>query len=148
LIVIACLSSGKFFMFQSFIRNHWIKWNFPPWYNWNIVENGIKYHNPNPSNGIMLLGWYSTFCVVFFPLSNSTWLPWLIMLSDWWKIQIFEILWNLIFCKVYVFVSVYYKFDWNENLISGVMVNMITSCVQASVMSNKRLLNWYLSLLL
>jgi hypothetical protein len=24
--------------------------NWPPWYNWNIVESGIKHHNPNPNN--------------------------------------------------------------------------------------------------
>jgi hypothetical protein len=23
------------------------QWNWPPWYSWNIVESGIKHHNPN-----------------------------------------------------------------------------------------------------
>jgi hypothetical protein len=22
--------------------------NWPPWYNWNIVESDVKHHNPNP----------------------------------------------------------------------------------------------------
>jgi hypothetical protein len=26
----------------------WVLW-FPPWYNWNIVESGVKYLNPHPS---------------------------------------------------------------------------------------------------
>jgi hypothetical protein len=26
------------------------QYNWPPRYNWNIVENGIKYHNPLPLN--------------------------------------------------------------------------------------------------
>ena len=25
------------------------QYNWPPRYNWNIVENGIKYHKPNPT---------------------------------------------------------------------------------------------------
>jgi len=24
--------------------------NWPPRYNWNIVESGVKYHNSNPNN--------------------------------------------------------------------------------------------------
>ena len=27
----------------------------PPRYNWNIVENGIKHHNPNPLKYIAML---------------------------------------------------------------------------------------------
>jgi hypothetical protein len=27
------------------------QYNWPPWYNWNIVENGIKHHGPPQNNG-------------------------------------------------------------------------------------------------
>jgi len=30
--------------FSSFLH----QWNWQPRYNWNIVDNGIKHHNPNP----------------------------------------------------------------------------------------------------
>jgi len=26
---------------------------WPPWYNWNIVESGVKHHNPNPLNSLI-----------------------------------------------------------------------------------------------
>jgi hypothetical protein len=25
------------------------QYNWPPWYDWNIVESGVKHYNPNPS---------------------------------------------------------------------------------------------------
>ena len=31
------------------------QWNWPPRYNWNIVERGVKHHNPNP----LLVDYYS-----------------------------------------------------------------------------------------
>ena len=30
---------------SEFLR---VLWFPPPWYNWNIVESGVKHHNPNP----------------------------------------------------------------------------------------------------
>ena len=30
------------------------QYNWPPWYNWNIVESGIKYHKQNP---ITIVAW-------------------------------------------------------------------------------------------
>jgi hypothetical protein len=28
------------------LLDYWLK--LPPWYNWNIVESGIKHHSPYP----------------------------------------------------------------------------------------------------
>ena len=32
----------------GFLRELWFSPPIKPWYNWNIVESGIKYHNPTP----------------------------------------------------------------------------------------------------
>ena len=38
--------------------------NWPPWYNWNYVQSGVKHHNPNPSivdgNMRLVLIWLCT----------------------------------------------------------------------------------------
>ena len=35
------------------------QWNWPPWYNWNIVESGVKHPNPNSKSylGITIQGY-------------------------------------------------------------------------------------------
>ena len=38
-------------VFSSFLHQQ----NWLPWYNWNIVESGIKHHNPNPNNVVSYL---------------------------------------------------------------------------------------------
>ena len=35
---------GSFLRYSGFLNQY----NWPPWYTWNIVESGIKHHNPNP----------------------------------------------------------------------------------------------------
>ena len=43
----------------NYLCNQWLSpltlW--PPWYNWSIVESGIKHHNPNPRYGIPYFEW-------------------------------------------------------------------------------------------
>jgi hypothetical protein len=34
-----------FSVYSGFLHQY----NWPPWYNWNIVESGIKHHNHNPN---------------------------------------------------------------------------------------------------
>jgi hypothetical protein len=36
-------------VFSGFLH----QWNRPPQYNWNIVESGIKHHNPSPSLALL-----------------------------------------------------------------------------------------------
>jgi hypothetical protein len=42
--LVTCVRSVVFSGYSGFL--HWKYW--PPWYNGNIVESGIKHHNPNP----------------------------------------------------------------------------------------------------
>ena len=41
--------------------------NWQPWYNWNIVESGVKHHNPNPlgrrGHDSMLVGFTTTYVI-------------------------------------------------------------------------------------
>ena len=39
------LATGRFFFSGSFGFLH--QWNWLPWYNWNIVESGIRHHQTN-----------------------------------------------------------------------------------------------------
>ena len=36
---------GRWFYLGTLVSH---QQNWPPWYNWNIVESGAKHHNPNP----------------------------------------------------------------------------------------------------
>jgi hypothetical protein len=40
---VTCDSSVVFFGHSRFFH----QWNWQPWYSWNIVENGVKHHNPH-----------------------------------------------------------------------------------------------------
>ena len=46
------------------------RYTWPPWYNWNIVESGVKHHNPN--HLFFCLKWN----VIYFRLHKSLWLLW------------------------------------------------------------------------
>jgi len=41
---VTCDRSVVFYRYSSFLHQQ----NWPPQYNRNIIESGIKYHNPNP----------------------------------------------------------------------------------------------------
>jgi hypothetical protein len=43
--------SGPFFRHSGFLHQQ----NWPPWYNWNIAESGIKHHNHTLTNILKLL---------------------------------------------------------------------------------------------
>jgi hypothetical protein len=35
--------------YNSFVHYFWPYYrDLQPWYNWNVVESGVKHHNPNP----------------------------------------------------------------------------------------------------
>jgi hypothetical protein len=43
---VTCDRSVVFSGYFGFIQN------WPPWYTWNIVESGVKHHNPNPYTAV------------------------------------------------------------------------------------------------
>ena len=61
--------SVVFSEYSSFL--HQLNW--PPRYNWNIVESGIKHHNPNPNSIFILI--YPGFleCSGYFEVKS--WVP-------------------------------------------------------------------------
>jgi hypothetical protein len=59
---VTCDRSVVFSEYSSFLNQQ----NWPPRYNWNIVESGAKHHNPNPNSkwnvisAYIILCWYSS----------------------------------------------------------------------------------------
>ena len=44
------------------------QWNWPPRYNWNIVEMGVKHHNPSPKIILILMSHYLTGMKIYLTL--------------------------------------------------------------------------------
>jgi hypothetical protein len=51
--------------------------NWPPWYNWNIVESGVKHHNTSTINLLILgLVWFLVFTTIFQPYRGRQFFWW------------------------------------------------------------------------
>ena len=61
------VTCSRSMVYSGFI--HWLNWQ--PWYNWSIVESGVKHHNHNPS----------TSCVT--PVSVWQWIQHYFLLFRW-----------------------------------------------------------------
>jgi hypothetical protein len=81
---------------QWFYRGTRVFTNWPPQYNWNIDENGIKHHNPNPSVPVYFIvkflpnNYCKTSLLVYWPTcSPQVWyimgfMPWLLKCGISW----------------------------------------------------------------
>ena len=54
---VTCNKSVVFSGYSGFLH----QWNWPPWYNLNIVESGIKHHKPNSSH--IKYSWHRVTCL-------------------------------------------------------------------------------------
>ena len=85
--------------------------NWPPRYNWNIVESGIKHHKPtNRLFFILFVFLYFSYCyfflffVLFFFLSVLTFFQIVFFSSIFWRISIRR--------KYYIKIIVFFIYMW------------------------------------